>query len=108
MIDEGVTRLVARQRAEKYTQKLIRTRAQTIARTETMRASNEGQAQLWRQAQEMGLLTGKEQKVWQVADPCPICAPLDGERVGINEDFSVGQDPPLHPRCRCTFGLVAA
>ena len=106
MVEEGVTRTAARARAEKHTQKLIRSRAQTIARTETMRASNEGQAQLWQQAREMGLLTGRERKVWQVADPCPICAPLDGESVGMDEEFSVGQDPPLHPRCRCTISLV--
>jgi len=90
----------------KYAEKLLRSRAETIARTELMRASNEGQSELWRQAREKGLLTGFEMKEWLVADPCPKCAPLEGEQVLATESFSVGQDPPLHPRCRCTIGLV--
>jgi SPP1 gp7 family putative phage head morphogenesis protein len=93
-------------RVNAYANRLLRARAETIARTEAMRASNQGVVELWRQAEAQGLLTGRERKVWLVADPCPICAPLDGETVGIHESFSVGQDPPLHPRCRCTIGLV--
>lgn len=106
LIKSGVKSDVATAKAQKYADKLTRSRAQTIARTETMRASNEGQAQLWAQARDKGLLTGKEQKVWLVSDPCPICAALDGERVGLNEEFSIGSDPPAHPNCRCTIGLV--
>lgn len=106
LLSDGLAPDVAQAKAEKYAAKLLRDRAENIARTETMRASNEGVAQLWKQAQEKGLLTGREMKVWITADPCPICAPLEGEMVGINEEFSVGQDPPLHPRCRCTIGIV--
>jgi SPP1 gp7 family putative phage head morphogenesis protein len=105
-VEQGFTKREVKKKVDAYTSKLIRSRATTIARTETMRAANEGQRQLWRQAQDAGLLTGAEQKVWLVADPCPRCAPLDGEQVGMNANFSVGQDPPLHPRCRCTIGLV--
>lgn len=87
-------------------------RADVIARTETMRASNEGQSQLWGQAVDAGLLTGLEQKEW-ITTPddrlCPICEPMDGETVGLNERFSVEGDsidgPPAHPSCRCTLGL---
>jgi len=103
-IAEGVTN--ATERAEKYAAKLTRRRAQTIARTETMRAANEGQVQLWEQAKQAGLLTGRERKVWLTSDPCPICAPLDGETVRLDETFSIGSDPPAHPNCRCTIGLV--
>jgi hypothetical protein len=70
-----------------------------------MRASNEGQKQLWDQAREKGLLTGEEKKVWMTADPCPICADLEGQTVPLSEDFSIG-GPPAHPNCRCTTGLV--
>lgn len=107
LMEKGITPSSAASRAEKYADKLTRARAQTIARTETMKAANEGQMQLWKQAKDAGLLTGKEKKVWIVADPCPICAGLSGEKVGLNEDFSIGSDPPAHPRCRCTIGLVA-
>lgn len=102
---EGVPNAV--ERAEKYAAKLTRNRARTIARTETMKAANEGQQQLWNQAREKGLLTGKEMKVWITADPCPICAPLEGETVPVDGTFSIGGDPPAHPNCRCTIGLVS-
>lgn len=87
-------------------------RAERIARTETMRASNEGQSQLWDQAIEEGLLNGDEQKEWIVTPDdrlCPVCEPMDGVTVGLNDDFDVEgdaiQEPPAHPNCRCTVGL---
>lgn len=88
-------------------------RAETIARTETMRASNEGQNAAWEQAQDAGLLTGDEVRVW-ITTPddrlCPICEPLDGERAAFGDTFEVDGDdlegPPAHPNCRCVLGLV--
>lgn len=90
-------------------------RAEMIARTETLRASNEGQSQLWDQATEQGLLTGDEQKEWIVTPDdrlCPYCEPMDGINVGLNDEFDTElgsvQEPPLHPNCRCTVGLSIA
>jgi SPP1 gp7 family putative phage head morphogenesis protein len=87
-------------------------RAETIARTEVMQAANDGQLEAWDQAQEDGLLTGQEQKEWIVTPDdrlCPVCEPMDGVTVGIDEDFDVDGDemegPPAHPNCRCTIGL---
>lgn len=87
-------------------------RAEVIARTETMRASNEGQLEAWDQATEAGLLTGDEQKEWIVTPDdrlCPICEPMEGATAGLSDDFNVDGDhidaPPAHPRCRCTVGL---
>lgn len=81
-------------------------RAEMIARTEIMDAANEGLAQSWEQAVEAGLLTGREKKVWiSTSNCCDECEELDGEEVPLNEDFSAGDDPPLHPNCRCTMGL---
>lgn len=89
-------------------------RAETIARTETMRASNEGQQQAWNQAVDAGLLSGGEQKVWIVTPDdrlCPICEGMEDVTIPIDEDFDVEGErvstPPGHPRCRCTVGLVA-
>lgn len=87
-------------------------RAEVIARTETMRASNEGQTQAWDQALDEGLLTGTEQKEW-ITTPddrlCPVCEPLDGVTVALDDRFDVDGDeidsPPAHPNCRCTIGL---
>lgn len=81
-------------------------RADTIAATEVIRASNEGQQELWSQAVEEGLLTGKEQKEWIVTPDdrlCPICEPMEGVTVALDETFNVEGDqidgPPAHPRC---------
>jgi SPP1 gp7 family putative phage head morphogenesis protein len=83
-------------------------RAEMIAHTESMRAANEGQLELWDQAVQDGYLTGDEQKMW-IATPdvvvCDECEALDGETVGLDEDFPDG-DPPLHPFCRCTVALA--
>ena len=88
-------------------------RAETIARTETMKASNAGQQEAWDQAVDAGLLTGSEQQVWIVTPDdrlCPICEPLDGQEqdLGGKFDTELGKvdGPPAHPRCRCTVGLT--
>jgi SPP1 gp7 family putative phage head morphogenesis protein len=94
-----------------YSDRLLKQRAETIAHTESMRASNQGQIELWNQAIEDGMLDGTEGKRW-VATPdkvvCDICADLDGETVGLDEEFSTGEDPPQHPNCRCTVVLDVA
>lgn len=89
-------------------------RADNIARTETMTASNAGQQEAWSQAVEGGLLTGNEMQEWIVTPDdrlCPECDALDGVQAAIGEPF-VSKDgteydgAPAHPRCRCVLGLV--
>jgi hypothetical protein len=91
------------------------TRADLIARTESMIAANEGQAEAWDHATDAGVLTGDEQKIWIVADDqalCPICEGLADQTVALDDNFEspdTGEEfdqPPAHPRCRCTTGLV--
>jgi SPP1 gp7 family putative phage head morphogenesis protein len=89
-------------------------RAETIARTETMAASNEGQQELWEQAVDEGLLTGFELREWIVTPDdrlCPICEAMEGATVAMGEPFDVdGEEtmvPPAHPNCRCTIGISA-
>lgn len=105
-LSNGVDAAKATARAEKYADKLLRRRAKDIAINETLTASHEGQRQMWKQAQERGLIPLSARKKWETNDPCPICAPLSGEVVGINETFSIGGDPPAHPRCKCYVSLV--
>lgn len=85
-------------------------RAETIARTESMTAVHQGQREAWSQAIDDGLLPEDVKRVWIVTDDdklCPICAPLDGETAGIDENFVEDIDgPPAHPNCRCTEGLL--
>lgn len=91
-------------------------RAESIARTETMRASNAGQQEAWSQATKAGLLIGDEQQEWVVTPDdrlCPVCEDLDGQTVGLDESFETKDGdrvdgPPAHPNCRCALGLVLA
>jgi hypothetical protein len=98
----------------RYRDKLIRRRAETIARTEIMRASNEGQQNAWQQAVDKGFLTSTPVQVWIVTPDdrlCEVCAPMKGQRRAIGEAFvspadgSRAKTPPLHPNCRCAIGL---
>ena len=94
------------------------TRAEMIAVTEITRLFAEGNKLAW---EATGLVSGK---VWRTAEDdlvCPICRPLNGKIVEIDENFSllpeemteelltqatggaefIWQTPPAHPRCRC-------
>lgn len=97
---------------QQYEARLIRMRAETIARTETLRAANVGQREMWRQLQDAGALAQDQQQEWIVTEDerlCPICEPLDGERAFLDQPFSAGvTEPPIHPQCRCTLALVFA
>lgn len=96
-------------------------RAERIARTETLKASNT--ATLWAYKQT-GYVTGKQ---WVVnPDACSQCAEFEGKTTGLDDTFlAVGDSysflddndneqtitnsyddidvPPLHPNCRCTI-----
>jgi len=94
---------------EKYSDRLLKERAERIARTEIMDALNAGQQAAWEQAQAQGLLSANATKEWIVTPDdllCPECEAMDGKRVPLDEDFEDG-DPPLHPSCRCTMGIGA-
>jgi len=93
---------------KRYIGKKIRERAATITRTEIMGALNRGASASFRRAQKAGFLGPNAKKEWIVTGDerlCPVCGPMDGARVPLNQAFSVG-GPPAHPRCRCTIGLA--
>ncbi|ADU50162.1 phage portal protein, HK97 family [Thermaerobacter marianensis DSM 12885] len=92
-------------------------RAERVARTETLRASNAGAMMAYQQA-------GVQVVEWLPAgDACPYCKALKGRRWAVGSAlFQVGdewhpegverpyrityepvQHPPLHPHCRCTI-----
>jgi SPP1 gp7 family putative phage head morphogenesis protein len=105
---EYIDKLVAR-----YRERFLIYRAKNIARTETIRASNKGQRELWRQAQQQGLIPHTARRKWIVSGDdrtCPICLKLDGQTAGLNEEFAPGilEPPDPHPSCRCTTALVAS
>lgn len=81
-------------RVAAYDRKLHRMRNETIARTESARAMNEGQLQGYEEA-------GVERVYWfALADRCPVCDPHDGEEFTLRTSRGV---LPFHPRCRCMW-----
>lgn len=92
-------------------------RAERIARTESIAASNEGANEAYRQSP---LVNAKE---WSTNyGACPICMSMNGKIVGLDESyFKLGQTitaedgttlklgyedinhPPVHPNCRCAL-----
>ena len=102
---EGVTESQVARRAKK----MLNARAELIARTETMRSANEGQRELWRQAQETGSLPLGSMRVWIGTDDGrerPSHVLLNGEVTGIDEPFSTGIEPGEEPNCRCGQGIA--
>lgn len=110
--DDPTDDFVSRKLAD-YADRLLDTRAMTIARTETIAASNEGQREMWEQAVEEGDLPENALREWIVTPDdrlCPICEPMDGVTTGIGEPFELEdgtkvQGPPAHPNCRCGQGI---
>jgi hypothetical protein len=100
---------------------LTRDRAELIARTETMKASNQGLLEGMRQS---GVVIAKEWLATEDDRVCEFCESLDGAIIGLEEDYfgegdvvsvegaSMALDyedisaPPLHPDCRCTLLAV--
>jgi hypothetical protein len=98
----------------KLRRKLLNERALLIAEHETRIAEKLGQRASWeRLFKERKIKRRQYHKMWLTADDervCPICEPLDGVEVPVNEFFD-GQweaPPDPHPRCRCRVVLVKA
>lgn len=74
-------------------------RARQIAVTEVTRAFAEGNMASWRAS---GVI---QRRRWNTNNDelvCPVCGPLAGTVVGLDEAFAGGvAAPPAHPRCRC-------
>jgi hypothetical protein len=112
-VSEGRTATQARQiadrNADRYRQRLLNVRAQTIARTEIHAAQNAGRYAGWEDAMEQGFASPQARKQWITYDPCEICQPMDGEIVPWNEPFSNGDMmPAAHPNCVCQAILLEA
>ncbi len=98
----------------RYSQKLLKDRAELIAQTEMGRAHSRGQESIWQQAVAHGHLNPQvTRREWMIArdeHTCDHCLSMDGKRARINESFQTPlgpiQGPPLHDGCRCCTGLV--
>lgn len=99
--------------SEQYYNRLLDYRATSIARTETNFMINRGQLEVWKQGKNDGIIPKSARKVW-VADALAcdeICAPMDGEDVGIDESWVLPNgdvaDIPTesHPNCNCIMTI---
>jgi len=85
-------------KAGKTVFKTAQQRATLIARTETLRAHNEGRKVFYRQV-------GVTMVQWLTAHDertCPVCRLLDGKVFGIDEV----EGPPRHAACRCATRAI--
>lgn len=112
LTDAEIDRLV-----EDYADNYLDYRADTIARTESLRAANAGLRDSYRQAADRGVFPAEAvTRRWRIATDervCPICQSIAANNkggVGLDEDFESADgpvdDPPVHPSCRCTVEYV--
>ncbi len=101
---------------DRYYERYLKHRGETIARTESLRAANAGQQEVWNQAKQQGLLDETARKMWLISDDektCDACIEvaedLNPDGVSVDESFDTSEgplsEPPLHPNCRCTIYL---
>lgn len=112
MAEDEVTGL-----ADAYEARLLDYRAMNIARSETRMAVNHGQLAVWQAGADQGFIDRETaQKEWVVdGAPCPVCEPMDGIRVGLDDPWLVtytnGQVQQVytpsetHPQCMCGMEL---
>lgn len=114
-VGEGIPDL--QERVKKIFDKATDSRAERIARTETIKASNAGQRLAWEQS---GVVEGKQWLTAADERVCPLCNSMDGKFVALKKSFFREgdtlevedaktqfveniQEPPLHAQCRCTL-----
>jgi len=99
---------LAQAAADKHAARLLTVRADAIARTEVMTATNTGRFEGWSATIGGGLDSVDSKKEWITGgNPCPDCDPNDGEVVLWDQPFSNGDMmPPNHVCCRCTAVLL--
>lgn len=119
----GMTDAQQAKAVDRYSARWLKFRAETIARTETLKAVNKGLLLSWEQAVAEGYLSSASLMEWIATGDdrtCFRCSQLDGTRILLGAQFTVPgltegdiagvsleSQPPVHPRCRCTLGVVA-
>lgn len=106
LIDSGLTLEKVNDKVDDYSDELLSSRGDTIARTEILDALNTGQEAAWEEAQALGYLSEEATKVVILAgDACPFCEAIAKQGpVPLGESFSE-DGPPFHPRCRCSEAI---
>ena len=94
LMASGATEAKIQRELGKQSKKSLKQREFTIARTETTKARADGMLMAWKEhmVQHVQYVT--------TGDPCPICAPFDGNVYTLSEADGM---LPIHPNCMCTF-----
>jgi len=106
----GASNSFVKRSQARYTKRALRVRAELIRQTETANAANAGLRETWRQGREAGALPLNVKRVWIDSGDDrvrPSHAEVNGEEVGIDEDFSIGVEPGEEPRCFLPGTLVS-
>jgi hypothetical protein len=108
MTKQGATPAAIDKAVDRKAAAMLKQRASNIAKSEAAQAANDGQRAAWTELQHDGLLYGDDwEREWLTIEPCPICAPYDGQRAPIDGTYDDGViGPPLHPACECSEALV--
>jgi hypothetical protein len=111
LIKAGTDEATAQRLAAKYRERLLRYRANMIAVTEGMTASNEGIRQTNLDAVKRGIISKDEYELEWVASGlkniCDRCRSANGTRAEIGGRFPNGSmGPPIHPSDHCGTVLV--
>jgi uncharacterized protein len=99
----GVTDEWVKSKTDKYAQMQLNYRGKLIARTEIARSANEGQRELWRQSIENGYLPEDIKRIWLANTDRH--SDMDGQKVGVDENFDPPIEPGEEPNCGCSQGL---
>ena len=97
--------------AQRHADKLRRSRARMISRTEIKRAQVHGQLASMRQAVSDGLVdpqTAAKKWITGATDVCQVCSDLGmNPAIPLDQSFEgVGDGPPAHPNCRCDLDFA--
>jgi hypothetical protein len=112
LIADGVPVKRANMLTQRYNDKLVKARADAIAKTETARAAWEGWQAYLKYLVDDEMLSSEAEIEWVTTldeRTCDICGPLDGQRRSLDGVFEGGYEAPPepHPSCRCGLRLVA-
>ena len=120
LIGQGITGERLEAKVERYREKLLKSRAKTIARTEIIQAQVAGQRALWNEAAKEGLFNKQTAKrIWRTHEDertCELCMAMDNQEIpfnGVYDHPELGQvnifgeilnAPPMHPNCLVSYG----
>ena len=111
-VDSPVPRSI-KAKARAYIDRAFTTRTKKLSTQEEHNIDEQAKQFAWMWLQDKKRLSDKAQKMWVTAKDervCPVCGPLHGKKVGINERFMTKEGafytPGLHPNCRCVIRLI--